>query len=411
MEAKQLEPAPAASSRSWLRRLSFGLIGLPPTPQQMSQFLADPSESAYKAEVDRLLEDPQYGEKWGRHWLDLVRYSDTRGGAIDRPRPHMWRYRDYVIRAFNEDRPYDRFIKEQLAGDTYRAYGDEGKLGLGFLGQWVQVEQVEAEQIRRDYLTDVVDTTGSVFLGLTLGCSRCHDHKYDPLPTKDYYRIEAFFSATTENAQNVSFHQYEMPKVDPNRWKKSSENWSRTLSERNKSIATFRDELQNRIEPYRVLHAAQDLKDWAEPGQRKYTVLAEALRTKDEKDRMQLIARQTAAFANPNSPDYYEAKAHVVADSDLHRNIATKVLPGGDFKLGSEEAQPGFLSVVTGNSDPVNLDGLPVSRRQLLANWIASKDNPLTARVMVNRIWQYHFGKGLVATPSDFGMNGAGTVH
>ncbi len=411
LEEKGLTPAPPASPRALLRRLHFGLTGLPPTPEEMKRFLADPAESVYKAEIDRLLEDPQYGEKWGRHWLDLVRYSDTRGGAIDYPRPHMWRYRDYVIRAFNQDRPYDRFIKEQLAGDTYQAYGVEGKLGLGFLGQWVQVEQVEAEQIRRDYLVDVVDTTGSVFLGMTLGCARCHNHKYDPLPTKDYYRIEAFFSPAVADVQDLPFHQYETPLLEPDRWKKASEDWTRTLTERDKSIAQFREELQKRLEPFRILDAAQDLKDWAEPGQRKYSVLAESLRTQKEKDRLKLIGRQTARFANPNSPDYYLPKAQLVTDSELHRNIATKVLPGGNFKLGKEEVRPGFLSAVTGNSDPVDLDGLPYSRRRLLADWLASKDNPLTARVMVNRIWQYHFGKGLVATPSDFGRNGAGTVH
>ena len=411
LEQKRLEPAPPAANRALLRRLSFGLIGLPPTPEEMNRFLADPPDSTYKREIDRLLDDPRYGEKWGRHWLDLVRYADTRGGAIDFPRPHMWRYRDYVIRAFNQDRPYDRFVKEQLAGDTYRAYGEEGKLGLGFLAQWVQVEQVEAEQVRRDYLVDVVDTTGSVFLGLTLGCARCHNHKYDPLPTKDYYRIEAFFSPTAEEVQDIPFHQYEMPKLDPQHWTSSAERWNRTLSERDKSIAAFREGLQKRLEPHRVLDGAQDLKDWADPGQRKYTLLAEALRTQEEKDRLKLIARQTARFANPNSPDYFLAKAHVVTDSGLHRNIATKVLPGGNFKLGTEEVKPGFLGVITGHSDPVNLDGLPVSRRQLLANWIASRENPLTARVMVNRIWHYHFGKGLVATPSDFGRNGTSTAH
>ena len=235
LEQKHLEPAPAASHRALLRRLSYGLIGLPPTPEEMKRFLAEPTEAAYGREMERLLEDPRYGEKWGRHWLDLVRYADTRGGAIDYPRPHMWRYRDYVVRAFNQDRPYDRFIKEQIAGDTYQSYGAEGKLGLGFLGQWVQVEQVEAEQVRRDYLVDVVDTTGSVFLGLTLGCARCHNHKYDPLPTRDYYRIEAFFAPATEDVQSLPFHQYEMPKLDPERWKSAADRWDRTLKERDKS--------------------------------------------------------------------------------------------------------------------------------------------------------------------------------
>ena len=193
LEKRQLEPAGPVSPRGLLRRLYFGLIGLPPTPEEMERFLADPSPEAYRQEVEKLLADSRYGEHWGRHWLDLARYSDTRGGAIDDPQPHLWRYRDYVIRAFNQDRPYDRFIKEQLAGDAFRAFGDEGKLGLGFLGLWVKVE-ASGQQGRRNYMTDVVNTTSSVFMGLTLGCAQCHDHKYDPLPQADYFRIEAFFS-------------------------------------------------------------------------------------------------------------------------------------------------------------------------------------------------------------------------
>jgi len=304
LEGKGLSPAPPTSKRGLLRRLYAGLIGLPPTPEEMDRFLKDSSSSAYSAEIERLLDDPRYGERWGRHWLDLVRYSDTRGGAIDYPRPHMWRYRDYVIRAFNQDRPYDRFVKEQIAGDAFAAYGAEGKLGLGFLGQWVEVE-AEGEQPRRDFMVDVVDTTSSVFLGLTLGCARCHNHKYDPLPTKDYYRFEAFFSPMKVEAQDLPFHQYEMPLLEPERWKKESKEWKDVLDERQKAGDTFKEELKKRQEQQQVLFGAQDLKDLAEPGQRKSLVPADTLLSRAEKDRLKLIGRQTARFANPNTPDYY----------------------------------------------------------------------------------------------------------
>ncbi len=412
LEEKDLAPAPPVSRRGAYRRLYFSLLGVPPTPEEMKRFLDDPSPDAYKKEVERLLEDRRYGEKWGRHWLDLARYSDTKGGAIDYSRPHMWRYRDYVIRAFNQDRPYDRFIKEQLAGDAFPNYGAEARLGLAFLSQWVQVEQVEREMIRRDFMVDLVDTTASVFLGMTLGCARCHDHKFDPLPTKDYYRIESFFTPITVDVADLPFHQYEAPKIDPARWEKSSKEWKETLDKRDKAIAEFRKQMQERQDQHRILFAGQDLKDWADAGQRKYAVPGDMLQNKEEKARQKLIGRQTARFANPNSPDYHLPKAHIVADNgELLDVVSTKVLAGGNYKLAGEEVKPGFLSAVTGNSDPVNLDGLGGTRRQLLAKWIASPENPLTARVMVNRIWQYHFGKGLVATPSDFGKNGSGTEH
>src|SRR5262249_51346 len=162
-------------------------------PEDMERFLKDGSPVAYEKEIDRLLQDPRYGERWGRHWLDLVHYAESASGSEDRPRPHIWRYRDYVIRAFNQDGPYDRFIREQIAGDVFGVYGAEGKLATGYLRLGVETDS-GGEERRQNILTDWVNTTGSIFLGLTLGCARCHDHKYDPIPTRDYYRLEAFFA-------------------------------------------------------------------------------------------------------------------------------------------------------------------------------------------------------------------------
>jgi cytochrome c553 len=410
LEKQQLEPALPVSPRGWLRRLYFSLIGLPPTPEAMKQFLADPSPEAYRQQVEMLLADSRYGEHWGRHWLDLARYSDTRGGAIDDPQPHLWRYRDYVIRAFNQDRPYDRFIKEQLAGDVFRGYGDEAKLGLAFLGLWVKVE-AQGQQGRRDYITDVVNTTGSVFMGLTLGCAQCHDHKYDPLPQKDYFRIEAFFSPASFERQDLPFHQYEMPLQQPERWEVRKKDWKDHLERVKKNAEAFKEKLSERAIEHQLLAAPQDLKDWAHADQKKIPVPKDTLRSAEERQRLREIDLMTGRFANPNVDGYYDPKAYVVRDSSLQHTIATYVLTGGNWRLRGEQVQPGFLSAITGNSDPVNLDGLVGSRRQLMAKWIANRDHPLTARVMVNRIWQYHFGRGLVATPSDFGANGSGTVH
>jgi hypothetical protein len=174
LEEKGMQPAPPVSKRELLRRVYFDLIGLPPTPEDMDRFLRDSSPDAYEQVVEQLLADPRYGERWGRHWLDVVRYGDSEGGGLDYPLAHMWRYRDYVIRAFNEDRAYDRFVREHIAGDSFAVYGTEGKLATSFLNLQVDIEGSGDE--RRDFLTDVVNTTGSVFLGVTLGCARCHDH-------------------------------------------------------------------------------------------------------------------------------------------------------------------------------------------------------------------------------------------
>ena len=251
LEKQGMQPAPPASRRSLLRRVYFGLIGMPPTPEAMVRFLDNPSEDAYEQEIETLLGNPRYGERWGRHWLDLVRYADTEGGGPDYPRPHIWRYRDYVIRAFNQDRAYDRFIKEQVAGDLYAVYGAEGKIGLGFLNLGV----VGEDSGRQNLLVDLVATTGSVFLGLTLECARCHDHKYDPIPTRDYYRTEAFFSSLSLGEADLPFTQYEGPSLDPESWKQRAEAWQRELDQRKelkeKTTAEFHEAPGKALSPGR----------------------------------------------------------------------------------------------------------------------------------------------------------------
>ena len=414
LEAHELEPASPASPRARLRRLYFGLIGVPPRPEDLQAFLDDPSPEAYREEVEKLLDDPGYGERWGRHWLDLVRYADSAGGGTDFPRPHMWRYRDYVVRAFNQDRPYDRFIREQLAGDAFSGYGDEGRLGLGFLHQWVNVSKDTPQQRRRDFLNDVVGVTGSVFLGMTVECARCHDHKFDPIPTLDYYRIEAFFAPAQVSTAAIPFSEYEAPGLDSERWKAREQAWKDRLGERKKWQDARLEEFKERIRKRRVLASSADLKDLVvdvSKSELKTTVLESDLFSPEEQRTYELISRQSARFVNPNHPGYFEPKAYTISDSPLSHFVATHVLTGGDFQLREDPVEPGFLTAVTGNSDDVDLTGLGRSRRKLLAEWIASSQNPLTARVMVNRIWHYHFGKGLVATTSDFGKNGSGTVQ
>ncbi|MEO2047797.1 MAG: DUF1549 and DUF1553 domain-containing protein [Pirellulales bacterium] len=414
LENQGLTPAPPVQGRALLRRLHFGIIGLPPSPEEITSFPANPTDDEYLQRIERLLSDNAYGERWGRHWLDLVRYADTRGGALDYPRPHMWRYRDYIIRAFNQDRPYDRFIREQLAGDAFGKYGNEGRIGLAFLHLWVPVERTEPELSRRDFLNDVVSVTASVFLGVTLGCARCHDHKYDPIPTKDYYRIEAFFSPLTVGPESLPFGQYEKPKQDSARWENHKQVWLKLLDDRKKRQDEILESYKVRLRERKAFSATADLKDFVADdgsGHLAAAIKEGILFTEEEQATYNLIKRQTARFANPNDRKYFEPMAYVAKDSPLKYSLATHVLSGGNPKLKEDSVEPGFLSAATGNSDAANLTGLSGSRRKLLAKWIASPDNPLTARVMVNRIWQYHFGKGLVATSSDFGANGSNTVH
>ncbi|MSO21796.1 MAG: DUF1553 domain-containing protein [Acidobacteria bacterium] len=433
LEKKGVQPASTTDRPVLLRRLYFDLIGLAPTPGEMARFLDDSTPDAYENEIEKLLADPRYGEHWGRHWLDVVRYADTDGG-YDEPLPHMWRYRDYVIRAFNQDRPYDRFVREQIAGDSYPAFGEEGKIGLGFLHAMAFSE----DGTRREMLTDVVDTTASVFLGLTLGCARCHDHKYDPLPTRDHYRMEGFFAPVTFRTLELPFGQYELPNQQPDVWKKKEKAWEDLLRGRKEFRDKVGSQMKQRLEEARFLQAFQDLKelppvsDNVVNGDLKRAAREGILLNEEEQKLYTLIVRQLSSYRNPHTPNLYKPMAYS-ASASLGLNYAamgrdagglpaaptTFVLKGGDPKHRGEIVEPGFLSVVTGNSEPANLyemayDGVLRPMRnptKALAEWIASPENPLTARVMVNRIWQHHFGQGLVQTPNDFGKNGSGTLH
>lgn len=370
LESRKLAPASPASKRLLLRRLYFDLIGQPPTPEQMHRFTSDPDLDAYRQEIDRLLRDPRYGERWGRHWLDIVRYADTDGG-YDGPLPHIWRYRDYVVRAFNQDRPFDRFIREQIAGDSYPLYGKEGKLGLGFLHGTVFSE----DGVRRDALNDIVNTTASAFLGLTLACARCHDHKYDPIPIRDYYRMEAFFAPVKLSTMEVPFSQYELPGRDSKAWEDSKAYWEGLLKRqqefREKTTAGFKE----RLEKARFLQAFQDLKELPPlsnspvNGDLKRAALEGVLLNDQEQALYHLMRKQTTAYRNPHSPDYYKAMAHS-ASASLGLNYAavgrdagglpdpptTFVLEGGDPKKRGEVVPPGFLSALTGHSEPAGLE-------------------------------------------------------
>jgi hypothetical protein len=304
-----------ANRRALIRRVTYDLTGLPPTPEQVEAFVHDVSPQAWEHLIDRLLESPHYGEKWGRHWLDLVRFAETNSYETDEAKPHAWRYRDYVIRAFNADKPYDRFIREQLAGDELPDGGADGLIATGYyrLGIWDN-DPADRELALYDQLDDLVATTGQVFLGLTVDCARCHDHKIDPISQRDYYALLSFF---------------------------------------------------RNIHPYRNGGATDEV---PLPGEK-------------------------------------QPKALAVTEPGTVAPV-THLLRRGNPASPGEAVEPGFLSVMRSPSS-----GRSSGRRRALADWIAAPDNPLTARVIVNRVFQHHFGRGLVRTPSDFGLQGSLPTH
>ena len=414
LEANGLDFAPPAEPQVLLRRVYLDLIGLPPSPEDLDQFLADPSDAAYGKIIDRLLASPRYGERWGRHWLDLARYADSGGYEFDYDRPHAWRYRDYVIQSFNEDKPYDRFIREQLAGDQLNPADPAALIATGFCRNGPTVDNATNEQTRADELDDMVTTTSSVFLGLTVGCARCHDHKYDPIPQKDYYRMQAiFFPFEKTDRLLVSASEAAAFKARNN--------------ELDELVKPFKEKIAVIEGPHRERLLAEKVKF--------HVRLAESSGALSQIDREQFRQATAARFAKDVklqdeeieallSPEEKKARKELQEEIRKINQTRPQPLPAamgitdkakpeqaflllrGDITQKDEAVGPGFPAVLAGEAD-ISLE----NRRKQLADWIASSANPLTPRVAVNRIWQYHFGKGLVRTPSDFGATGDRPSH
>ena len=326
LEDAGLQPAPPAERVDLLRRACYDLTGLPPTPEQVRAFLEDPGDDAYERVVDRLLQSPHYGERWGRHWLDLVRFAETNSFERDSVKPHAWRYRDYVIRSLNDDKPYSEFIREQLAGDELEDPSADAIIATGFyrLGLWDD-EPADRALATYDAFDDIVSTTGQVFLGLTVNCGRCHDHKIDPITQRDYYSLLAFF-------RNI-----------------------RPMAKKGPSIETP----------------------------------------------IPLDDGGSAAFALSVTEHGSQAPE-------------TFVLLRGNPRSPGESVGPAFPAVLETRLPEIPerpASAQTTGRRLALADWIASPDNRLTSRVMVNRIWQHHFGRGIVRSPNNFGQNGSPPTH
>ncbi|MBP85689.1 MAG: hypothetical protein CMJ64_03075 [Planctomycetaceae bacterium] len=403
-----LEAAQAVDRRVWLRRVTFDLIGVPPTPEEVQQFLADErtDAEARAAVVDRLLASAQYGERWARHWLDVVRYADSDGFAIDSERPTLWRYRDYVIRVLNEDRPFDQFVREQLAGDEIDA-GSEGAVAISFyrLGPY-EADNMTPENRRQDYLNEITSAVGSAFLGLTIGCSRCHDHKYDDIPQTDFYRLQAFLAPLQRTDITADFVDAELTETVLQQKAAAEAELTRRHSERDEFRESLKAKLIKASESPEAEVSDEELdkaiKDKREPI------------TDEDRKRLEQLKK---AIDDYKDVKRFAAVSVAVANPETNKDLpATHVLRNGDVFNPGEEVQPGFLSAVPSGADeaskqPESTATSASGRRRMLADWVASKHNPITARVIVNRVWQYHLGRGLVATSNDLGIAGSGVSH
>ena len=412
-----------ADRRTLVRRLFLDLTGLPPTLENVTAFLADESPDAWESLIDQLLESPHYGERWGRHWLDLVHYADSGGYERDFDWPSMWRYRDYVVNAFNDDMPYDRFIREQIAGDEIAPDSLDTNIATGYL-RMVLDNNVKDERTRMDELDDNVATTAQTFLAVTVQCARCHNHKFDPIPQKDYYGMQAVFFSTKET---------DYPLVPPEAVARH-EALNNEITERQEPLKTRLAELDK---PHRefLFQAKLDTLPkyyrvaWETPADKRNK--AQRLNARQVDALYKLIKREDmlARMDDQDRADYQETEQRVkdldrrrpepyptarTISEDGREALPSYFLHRGDPGSKGSRMDPGVLTVAA-RAEP-SFDAPPTHsktswRRKHFAEWVASEDNPLTARVMVNRIWQHHFGEGIVRTPSNFGKTGMPPSH
>ncbi|MEZ6121687.1 MAG: DUF1553 domain-containing protein [Planctomycetaceae bacterium] len=423
---KGLQPAPKADDGVLLRRLTFGLIGLPPSPEDFREFHdavtkatnseGGTSESVVSEAIERLLDDSRYGEHWGRYWLDVVRYAESDGFRADSYRPDAWRYRDYVVNAFNSDKPYDQFVMEQLAGDEIAPERAEALVATGFLRTWLyEYNQRDARTQWQDILDQTTDVTGEAFLGMSVGCARCHDHKFDPILQEDYYRLQSCF-ATMIPRDDIPAADL----ADRQRYEAEYEAWTAKAAQLRSEVAKIREPYLQRAAKSAIERFPEDVQAvMAKPANertpldqqladlvdRQIVFDQERMKIKEEdQKRLDELEKQIAEISG--HPPARLPLAMTVADTGSEAQL---VHVGANRKRKTVEA--GGLTIL----NPAAFDAVPTATstglRTSLAKWIASEDNPLTARVIVNRVWQHHFGTGLVDTASDFGSLGGRPTH
>jgi hypothetical protein len=407
LEASGLPHASPASKAALIRRAYYDLTGLAPSPADVDAFIADDSPGAYERIIDRLLASPQYGEKWGRHWLDVVRFAETNSFERDGLKPNAWKYRDYVIEAFNKDKPYDQFIREQIAGDELEHPTPENIIATGFyrLGAWDD-EPSDKAQARFDELDDIVTTVGQGFLGMTMNCCRCHDHKIDPIPQKDYYSLVALFNNITpyQNGRNIQ------TEIVPDEKKKAHEEEVQSLARRKedlrKRVASFEDLVLPKL-------SEAEKADLDKPRKRASLLEAKILAAtnEDELRRYKELRLQLKELEERKESAYPEALSVKEIGS---KPTPSFVLKRGNASTPGEEVAPAFPEVLNPPKvvlPPPKPGQKTTGLRTQLANWLTSPQNPLVARVIVNRLWEHHFGRGIVRSPNDFGFGGDKPTH
>jgi hypothetical protein len=422
LEAAKLTYAAPADKRSLLRRVTFDLTGLPPTPQEIDAFQKDDSPDAYEKVVDRLLASPHFGERAALFWLDAVRYAESDGYKADDPRPSAWRYRDYVITSFNADKPYDRFVIEQLAGDELYPCDPQALVATGFLRHYpYEYNAVNVEQKRQDMLNDITDTTGAAFLGLTLGCAKCHDHKFDPITQFDYYRFQAFFAGFWPVDRPVApAEQMAAAERKKHEWEEKTADLRRQMAEIEKPLRDKATAKERQRFPDEYLKALDTPEEKRTPLEKQIAMLVGKqvyTRGKINPGQMKPADREKWEGMSKRMAEFEKAKPAELPAAQTMTDVGPVAPPHHLLKRGTwqkpgEEVVPGFLSAIDDRDAEVTRTPQGTTgRRAALAKWIGSADNPLTARVAVNRVWQQLFGRGIVASPTDFGATGDRPTH
>ena len=423
-----LRPSPEASPEELIRRVTFDLTGLPPKPERVTKFVAECADAskrdaAYKQLVEELLASPRYGERWAQHWLDLVRYAESDGYRQDAYRPNAWAYRDYVIESLNKDKPYDQFVREQIAGDEIAPDDPKSVIGTAFLRHSIyEYNQRDAEGQWRATLDEVTDVTGDVFMGLSIQCAHCHDHKFDPILQKDYYRLQAFFANITwpENQVLATAEERRQHDEQMKAWEAATEGPRHVIDSilepriekaQKTAMEKFPDEIQamwRKPKEERTPWEEQVVQfAWRQAELERVRLKEEKLKSSDS-SRLSEARHELARFASlkpkPLQP------AFVIGETgNVGAETKFKTRRAGEVKVN-----PGFLTLL----DPTDAtipepsgNATTTGRRTVLANWLTRPDNPLTTRVIVNRVWQWHFGKGIAGTASDFGHLGEKPVN
>jgi hypothetical protein len=432
LDLKGLAPASPAPPAKLIRRLYYDLIGLPPTPEEVDAFERDPSPAAYEKLVDQLLADPHFGERWGRHWLDVARYADSDGYEFDIERPNAYHYRDFVIKAMNEDLPFNTFVKWQLAGDEVAPDNPMALAATGFCTNGPTVSNQELELNHYDEWDDMLSTTGVAFLGMTIACARCHDHKYDPISSRDYYRMLSAFTTTKRYDALLA------PRAEAEAYRKSLAEWETRLKSAKDGLEAVYAPAREKLRSAKIdaLQATDDEKtllkspkdDKNETQKQAFAKYDGQIKVSDEEVRKTLdgetIRQADAAIAaiaaveieKPASPPVALALTDAKPEP-----VDSYFLARGNPDAKQEKVTLGFMAALPGCDDPRFMpatlrpaDAVTTFRRAALAEWITDVDygaGRLTARVIANRLWSYHFGNGIVRTPNDFGTQGERPTH